>query len=216
MLEAPANPRISKMEQTSLLTPRPQDADHPYNKHYEEVGPGATKSSLKTKIFLTFFTVVSIATLIALICVIVLRDKEHSNSEPIGNIVPCTFQVPFTNWVNYGLDGTGVTCPTTGATQPCTTNGDCLSISTLCVPGSPHYLSCGAAGVCSVVTESTPQLLEDDGYTMSGYCRRNSTHGVCAMCVTPDCYGAALCAEVKDCSSGKLQCLDAGNFGGSV
>lgn len=215
MLEAPANPRVSKMEQTSLLTPRTTDADHPYNRHYEEVGPGS-KSNLKTKVFLSLFTIVSLATLIALICVIVLRNKHSHDVEPIGNIVPCTFEVPFVNWVNYGLEGTGVTCPTTGTTQACTMKADCLSISYLCVPGSSKYLTCGSAGLCAVVTESTPQILEDDGSTMSGYCRRNSTHGVCAMCVAPECYGAALCAEVKDCSNGKLQCFDAGNFGGSV
>lgn len=156
-----------------------------------------------SKIILVSLSVAAIAALVTLI--VILATKKSDTTE--ATVRPCTFYAPYTNWVNYGLNGTNVTCPIKGSNYTCKLLADCLAISHLCVPGSRSALSC-VANTCQVISQSMPTL-DTDG----GLCAVNSERPVCAKCTGHNCgSGVALCVTSSDCSSKSyLECHSDGH-----
>lgn len=174
-----------------------------------EPHPSSTPiKGLKSKLILASFSVLTVAALLTLILVLALKKSDDNTTSPV--VVPCAFYVPYTNWVNYGLNGTGVTCPTKGQQKNCTFDADCLSLSALCVPGTRQALSC-QDNTCSVISSSLPDMLHP-----GGVCNTTSDRPTCARCTTGPCdAGVALCVRSADCTNTKLsyqlECHDSGH-----
>lgn len=158
--------------------------------------PISTKPK-SSKIILAIVCTVCVAALIAVIIVLVKRN-EDSSEQPLPELIACAFNAPYKNWVNYGLNGTGVTCPTTGEPMECTYSAQCMSVNPLCLPGTPAALSC-VEGTCTVMTTVMP-----DFYHAGGLCNTSSTLRNCALCTSGACDGIALCVSDKDCASTSL------------
>jgi hypothetical protein len=159
--------------------------------------PLSTTKPKTSRIILAIGCTVCLAALIAVIVVLVKRNGDDAE-QPLPELVACSFNAPFKNWVNYGLNGTGVMCPTVGQPMECTYTAQCMSVNPLCLPGTPAALSC-VEGTCTVMTTVMP-----DFFHAGGLCNRSSTRRNCALCTSGACDGIALCVSDNDCSSDSL------------
>lgn len=159
--------------------------------------PTATSMKPRTsKVILGIFTALSLSAVIALVVILVNRK---SDSEPnLPELVSCSFFAEYKNWVNYGLNGTGVTCPTAGQPMECTYTAQCMTVNPLCVPGTPAALTC-VEGTCRILATVMP-----DFYLAGGLCNRSSSLPNCALCTSGPCDGVALCVSHDDCASDSL------------
>lgn len=160
-----------------------------------EPASGAVKAKT-SKIIIAIISLVCVSALIAVIVVIVKRKND--DAQPLPELAACSFNAPYKNWVNYGLNDTGITCPNNGDVMECTFDAQCMSISPLCIPGTAAALSC-VKGVCSVLTTVMP-----DFFHAGGLCNRSSSLRNCALCTSGACDGIALCVSDDDCSSDTL------------